>query len=573
MRNNKKRFWHKMHHILPDNSGHITLDGQRHGFLQKAHLRMAMVTCVLMLGFIAIAWRLTHLSLIGVYAPGTAAAGQMQTAGITALRGGITDRNGEHIAATLRMPSLYADPALVGNADILARDLSKILPVTATDIKHNLARGGRFVWLYRNLTPKQQQRINDLGYPELGFRDEYRRIYPQGNLLSHLLGYTDSDGNGIAGLEKQYNDLLKEGDVLRTTLDIRVQNILKRTIQQSVTRFQAIGGAGIMMDIKTGEIIAMVSLPDFDPHNPADAPAEKRFNRNTTGVFEMGSTFKIFSIAAALQNGSTTADEVFDATEPLRIGRHVIRDFHAEKRPMTVREIFLHSSNIGTALIAQKMGSENLQNFFRDLGLFTRVNIDLPERALPLVPRRWGEAATATASYGHGFAVTPLHLAVGAAAIVNNGLLLPPTLTPRPRLKTAATRIVSAQTSAVMRSMLEDVTAKGTGKNAVAAGYRVGGKTGTAEKVVNGRYKRKALYSSFIGFFPMDNPRYVLLVSIDEPQGRKDSFGYATGGWTAAPVVRQVITEAAPLLGIASGNMTYGGLRDYVVAISQTNTD
>lgn len=201
---------------------------------------------------------------------------------------------------------------------------------------------------------------------------------------------------------------------------------------------------------------------------------------------------------------------------------------------MTVREIFLHSSNIGTALIAQKMGSENLQNFFRDLGLFTRVNIDLPERALPLVPRRWGEAATATASYGHGFAVTPLHLAVGAAAIVNNGLLLPPTLTPRPRLKTAATRIVSAQTSAVMRSMLEDVTAKGTGKNAVAAGYRVGGKTGTAEKVVNGRYKRKALYSSFIGFFPMDNPRYVLLVSIDEPQGRKDSFGYATGGWTAA---------------------------------------
>lgn len=250
-----------MHHILPDNSGHITLDGQRHGFLQKAHLRMAMVTCVLMLGFIAIAWRLTHLSLIGVYAPGTAAAGQMQTAGITALRGGITDRNGEHIAATLRMPSLYADPALVGNADILARDLSKILPVTATDIKHNLARGGRFVWLYRNLTPKQQQRINDLGYPELGFRDEYRRVYPQGNLLSHLLGYTDSDGNGIAGLEKQYNDLLKEGDVLRTTLDIRVQNILKRTIQQSVTRFQAIGGAGIMMDIKTGEIIAMVSCP------------------------------------------------------------------------------------------------------------------------------------------------------------------------------------------------------------------------------------------------------------------------------------------------------------------------
>jgi len=557
-----------MQHAHPD----ITLDGQRHSFLQKAHLRMAMVTFVLILGFAAIAWRLTHLSLIGVYAS-DAAASQMQSAGLTALRGNITDRNGENLAITLRMPSLYADPALVDNADKLARDLAKILPVKAAAVKHDLERGGRFVWLYRNLTPKQQQKVNDLGYPELSFRDEYRRIYPQGNLLSHVLGYTDSDGNGISGLEKQYNGLLHEGGALHTTLDARVQNILKREVQQSVTRFQAIGGAGIMLDITTGEIIAMVSLPDFDPHNPADAPAEKRFNRNTTGVFEMGSTFKIFSIAAALQNGSTTSDEVFDATKPLHIGRHTIRDFHPEKRPMTVREIFLHSSNIGTALIAQKLGSENLQNFFRDIGLFARVNIDLPERALPLVPRRWGEAVTATASYGHGFAVTPLHLAVGAAAIVNNGILLPPTLTPHPRLSTAGTRIVSTQTSAIMRGMLADVTEKGTGKNAVTPGYRVGGKTGTAEKVVNGRYKHKALYSSFIGFFPMDRPRYVLLVSIDEPQGRKDTFGYATGGWTAAPVVGKVIAEAAPLLGIAPDNMTYGGLKDYVAAISQPNTN
>lgn len=562
-----------MQHIRPDGSTHITLDGQRHAFLQKASLRMAMITCVLMLGFIAIAWRLAHLSLFGVYAPGTVTGGQLQSAAITPARGAIADRNGDIIATTLRMPSLYADPALVADAGRLARDLEKILPVTAAALKRDLQRSGRFVWLYRNLTPKQQQQINDLGYPELGFRDEYRRIYPQGSLLSHLLGYTDSDGNGISGLEKQYNTLLNGGDVLKTTLDIRIQNILKREIHQSVTRFNAIGGAGIMMDIKTGEVIAMVSLPDFDPHNPTAATEEKRFNRNTTGVFEMGSTVKLFSIAAALDKGAITPDEIFDAREPLRIGRHIIRDFHPEKRPLTVREIFLHSSNIGTALIAQKLGSEYLQDFFRKAGLFARINIDLPERARPLVPRRWGEIATATASYGHGFAITPLHLVSGAAAIVNNGILLPPTLTQKPQRPGTGTRIISAQTSAVMRAMLEDVTAKGTGKNAQAAGYRVGGKTGTAEKVMNGGYNKKALYSSFIGFFPMDDPRYVLLVSIDEPQGRKDTFGYATGGWTAAPVVGKVIAEAAPLLGIAPDNITYGGLKDYVAANSRTDAN
>ena len=213
----------------------------------------------------------------------------------------------------------------------------------------------------------------------------------------------------------------------------------------------------------------------------------------------------------------------------------------------------------------------NLKNSFRDLGLFSRVNIDLPERARPLIPSRWGEAVTATVSYGHGFAITPLHMVSGAAAIVNNGILLPPRLTQKPHLPGTGTRVISAQTSAVMRDLLEDVTANGTGRNALAAGYRVGGKTGTAEKVMNGGYNRKALYSSFIGFFPMDSPRYVLLVSIDEPKGRKDTYGYATGGWTAAPVVGKVIAEAAPLLGIAPDNISYGGLRDYVAANSRTD--
>lgn len=559
-----------MQHIPPDGSGHITLDGQRHAFLQKASLRMTMVTFVLVLGFSAIAWRLAHLSLIGLTAPGSATAAQITAAGTAPLRGSITDRNGEVVAVTLRMPSLYADPALVADADRLAHDLARILPVNTETVKRDLRRGGRFVWLYRNLTPRQQQQIHNLGYPELGFREEYRRIYPQGALLSHLLGYTDSDGNGISGLEKQYNPLLNDGDTLQTTLDIRIQNILKREIKQAVTRFSAIGGAGILMDIKTGDIIAMVSLPDFDPHNPAAASETARFNRNTAGVFEMGSVVKIFSVAAALENGAATPDDVFDATNPLRINRHTIRDFHPKKRPLTVREIFLHSSNIGTVLMTQKLGSEKLRDFFRDLGLFARINIDLPERALPLVPRRWSEIVTATASYGHGFAITPLHMVTGAAAIVNNGLLLPPRLTARAGPPKSVLRIVSKQTSALMRGMMEDVTAAGTGKNAVAAGYRVGGKTGTADKAVKGGYNEKALYSSFIGFFPMDNPRYVLLVSIDEPKGRKDTYGYATGGWTAAPVVGKTIAEAAPLLGLAPDNLLYGGLKDYVAAVSRT---
>ncbi len=560
-----------MEHGTSEKQSYAALDGAHHAFLQQAHLRMAMVTCVLMLGFAAIAWRLTSLSLIGVHSlpavlqGGTHAGAQMR-------RAEILDRNGEVLATTLAMASLYADPSLVPNPEEVARDLAGILPVDPAAIERLLTRPGRFVWLYRHLTPQQQQAVNDLGHPGLDFRREYRRIYPQGALFSHILGYTDHDTHGISGLEKQYDALLSGGTPLKTVLDMRVQNILRRELADAVAYFNAAGGNGIVMQIDSGEIRAMVSLPDFDPHHPARAEDAARFNRNTAGVFEMGSTFKIFSIAAALERGAVTPEDIFDATHPLQRGRFRIHDFHPRRRKMTVGEIFLHSSNIGTALIAEKLGTEELREFYRKSGFLTRAAIDLPERAAPLVPRPWREINTLTASYGHGMAVTPLHVAVAAAGIVNDGMMPQASLTPQPRLPQRATeRIVSPHISAIMREFMEETTQSGTGRNAAAEGYRVGGKTGTAEKVVDGRYKKGAVYSSFVGFFPMDNPQYVVVVSLDEPKGRPETHGYATGGWTAAPVVGKVIAQSAPFLGIlpaheAGEQQLYGSLSRYVAA-------
>ena len=476
-------------------------------------------------------------------------AGPMKTG-----RAEIVDRNGVLLATSLGTASLYANPQKVPDAAVAARRLIGVLPERSeAELTALLSSDKTFVWVERNLTPREQYEVNRLGIPGLDFQEEDRRVYPNGPLAAHTLGFTNIDNVGLAGIEQSFDESLKtRRDPLTLSLDIRVQQVLRHELATQIDKFGAIGGGGIVLDVTTGEVVAMVSLPDFDPNAPAGADEEERFNRMTLGVYELGSVFKIFNHAMALESGVATLASSYDATKPIRIGRFTISDYHAEKRWLTLPEIFTHSSNIGSAKMALDVGGTAQKKFLSDLGLLRRTSIELPEQGAPMYPSTWREVNTMTIAFGHGIAVSPLHLATAVAATVNGGILHPPTLIRRaPGAAIPGTRVLSATTSQQMRQLLRLVVADGTGRNAEAPGYFVGGKTGTAEKQVNGRYKRKALISSFVAAFPIHAPRYVVLALLDEPKGIKETYGYATGGWTAAPVVSRVIARAAPLLGLA----------------------
>ncbi len=525
--------------------------------LAQAKLRIGMVAAMLLIGYLAICLRLVDLTMFRTKpAPELAKAEDVKPLNHP-LRGAIIDRNGELMATSLSMPSLYADATVTENAAAEAHELAQILPgQDEQDILRKLTSGKHFIWIARNITPKQEYAINALGHPDLSFQDEERRIYPNAEMAAHVLGYTDVDGNGIAGIEKSFNAQLQKGDKpVQLTIDLRVQHILHRELSAQVAKFHAKAGVGMVMDVNTGEIIAMVSLPDFDPHYPGDASDDAKFNRASLGVFEMGSTFKLFSTAAALDSGQVHFGSMFDATDPIHYGRFTINDYHAKHRPLTVPEIFMYSSNIGTAKMADSLGENALKDFYERMGFFEPAPIELPERGSPLYPKPWREINTLTCSFGHGIAVSPVHLMRAASALVNGGILVTPTIVKsdkqRLSLNPEGTRVVKPQTSAEIRQLLELVVADGTGEKAYVEGYNVGGKTGTAEKNKNGRYEATLLLSSFLGVFPIDNPRYAVLAMLDEPEGIPESHGFATGGWTAAPVVAAVVSQLGPLYRIA----------------------
>jgi cell division protein FtsI (penicillin-binding protein 3) len=401
------------------------------------------------------------------------------------------------------------------------------------------------------MSPRDQAAIHRLGIPGVYFQREERRLYTHGNLAAHAVGFTDVDGKGLMGIERQFDGSLRGAvEPLQLSLDIRLQHILRKELQASVAEFQAIGAGGMILDVRSGEVLAMVSLPDFNPHNPTGLDENTRFNRNTLGVYEMGSTFKIFNSALAFESGKIRLGDVFE-TSPIRIGRHTISDYHPENRPLNVAEIFMHSSNLGSVRMLQKVGTTAQREFMGKLGLLDMSPVEIPEKGKPLVPKPWREINGMTISFGHGLSVSPMQLASAAATTINGGLLYPPTL-----LKHAADapadgqRVLTEQTSALMRRMFRLVVEKGTAKGAAAPGYAVGGKTGTAEKLTGRTYNRKARMSSFVGAFPMNDPRYLVLAIIDEPKGNKRTYGYATGSWVAAPVVGAVVRQMGPLYGI-----------------------
>jgi cell division protein FtsI (penicillin-binding protein 3) len=400
--------------------------------------------------------------------------------------------------------------------------------------------------------------VHYLGLPGLGYRREQKRVYPNGHSSSHVLGMVDLDNRGTAGMERYIDKalLLGQGDEggdrarpVTLSIDMRVQFALRDELVKAVDEFKAKAAVGIIMDAHTGELMAMSSLPDFDPNDPMASDDDSRFNRATLGVYELGSVFKAVTLAAALDSGKVQFNERFDATQPIKIARFTIHDFHAENRWLSVPEIFMVSSNIGTAKIALQLGTDNYRAYLQRFGLLSRPEIELPEAGAPLLPPRWGELSTITASFGQGIAVTPLQVVSAMAMIVNGGTEVKPTFLRQDAVRPGP-RLISSTASAEMRDLLRLVVTDGTGKKADVQGYPVMGKTGTAEKAVNGGYAKHRLISSFLSAFPASDPRYVMLIMFDEPQGSKATYGYATAGWNAAPVTARVVKRVAPLLGL-----------------------
>jgi cell division protein FtsI (penicillin-binding protein 3) len=531
----------------------VRIDGVRKNALETGRARLLATATVFFVAFAVIGLRLVDVSVLDHPAAKPHAAPQARADGLEMERADISDRTGVLLATSLPTVSLYAKPYEILDANEAAQKLSTILPdLEPADVAPHLASGKQFVWLRRNLTPRQQYDVNALGIPGVYFEKGERRVYPHGNLAAHIVGMTDVDNKGIAGIEKRFETALRDGhEPLGLSIDIRVQTVVRNELVQAVQQFSAVGGTGMVMDVRTGELLALVSLPDFDPNDPPEATDPAMFNRATKGAYEMGSTFKLFNTAMALDSGKININSSFDATHPLQFGNHLIHDDHAENRWMNVADILIHSSNIGSARMALEAGTDQQRAFLARAGMLSPPTIELPEVGAPLAPNPWREINTVTIAFGHGLSVTPLQLIAGVSALVNGGKFHPPTLIARaPGEPAAGEQIMKKRTSDQMRQLMRMVVTDGTGKFADVPGYEVGGKTGTAEKAVNGSYRRKAVLSSFIAAFPIDDPRYAVLMMIDEPQATKETHGFITAGWTAAPVAGRVIAQIAPLLGL-----------------------
>lgn len=552
----------------------VTVDGQKRCAAARAQSRLSIVALCTMLFYGIIMLRVMDLTIVqSIYissAPeGVEAEQEKKVSPIAARRGDIYDRNGFLIATTLKTTSLFVDPLLVLDPDNLLSQLYRVMPkINVEKASAAINAENRFGWLSHNLSPAQQKAILEIGDPGLGFQPKYTRIYPQGPLFAHMVGYTDTDGLGLAGIERSYDDVLGAGQDVHLTLDLRLQHLAKRELSKAITDFEAKAGVGLILDAKSGEVLAGISLPDFDLNISATATDNQKFNRLTLGVYELGSVFKIFSTAAVLELESLKMSHIFDAKEPIKVGWHTIRDFHAKKRKMTLPEVFMYSSNIGSARMGEMVGKEGLQNFYSDLGLMKKTPFCIKEVGAPIIPKKWRKSTVMTVSYGHGIATSPLQMSSAVATILNGGYALTPhmvksygekeqdkTQVKKDKAKSEIEKhekiqIISKDTSEKMRQLLRLVVTKGTAKKADVSGLMIGGKTGTAEKNVNGRYDRKKLISSFVGAFPMNDPRYIIMVMVDEPKGQKESFGYATAGWVAAPAAKRIATSMASVLGL-----------------------
>jgi cell division protein FtsI (penicillin-binding protein 3) len=528
----------------------------------KARARVGLAMIAFAAVFTIIAGRLVMFAVVGD------SHGTRRTAAqdaIATARPDIVDRNGAILATDVKTPSLFGEPRRLIDKDEAIELLTATLPdLDAGEVRDRLSSKKGFVWLKREITPQQQKDIYRLGLPGIGFLRENKRIYPTGAEVSHLIGLVNVDNQGIAGIEKWLDtnglaDLHRAGfatdrqqEPVQLSVDLRVEHALRDELMKAKDKYHAKAASGIVSDVHTGEVVAMVSLPDFDPNNPREANDPDRINRLTTGVYEMGSTFKAFTLAMALDSGKATLNSMWDARGPLHYGKFKIHDDHPMGRFISTKEVFTYSSNVGAARIALAQGVEAHKAFLSKMGQLVRLRTELPESASPLLPRRWGELNTVTISFGHGIAVAPLQAVMGINALANGGYLIPPTFLKRSEkdAMAVAKRVIRSDTSEKMRFLMRLNAEVGTARKADVKGYYIGGKTGPAEKVINGRYAKKRVLNSFTAILPADNPRYQLLIMLDEPQALPETHGFITSGWNAVPTGGKVIERIAPLLGI-----------------------
>ncbi|MCK1277233.1 penicillin-binding protein 2 [Bradyrhizobium sp. 61] len=484
---------------------------------------------------------------------------------VATARPDIVDRNGAILATDVKAASLFGEPRRIIDKDEAIELLTATVPdLDEAEVRERLSARKGFVWLKREITPKQQQDIHKLGIPGIGFLRENKRVYPTGNEVAHLIGLVNIDNQGIAGMEKWLDnqglaDLHRAGFAtdrlqkpIELSVDLRVEHALRDELLKAKEKYHTKAASGIVSNVKTGEIVAMVSLPDFDPNNPKEAHDPDRINRLTTGVYEMGSTFKAFTLAMALDSGKINLNSSWDARGNLHYGKFTIHDSHSLGRFINTKEVFYYSSNIGAARIALGQGVEAHKAFLAKMGQLTRLRTELPESAAPLVPRRWSELNTVTIAFGQGLSVAPLQAVMGINALMNGGYLIPPTFMKRSESEAAAMakRVIKQETSDKMRYLMRLNAEVGSAKQADVKGYYVGGKTGTSEKVINGRYAKKRVLNSFTAIMPSDNPKYQILIMLDEPQALPETHGFITSGWNAVPTGGKVIERIAPLLGI-----------------------
>lgn len=551
--------------VAPQQGAHLLGTNARRR--KQARQRLAIMIGLFILAYVVLGARLIQYGLSEPIQSASIGAGHA-----VASRPNIVDRNGLLLATDLNMVSLYAEPRRIIDADEVVEKLASVIPNLDWSETHRKLRSqSAFQWLRRQLTPKQQADILALGLPGIGFRPEKRRIYPGGATASHVVGHVNVDNQGLAGMERYLDsqglaDLRAAGltndtrlEPVKLSIDLRVQNIVREVAAKAMVDYKAEAAGAVIIDVETGEVLAMASVPDYDPNEPsrrlADGSIDKDyekgwFNRISNATFEMGSTFKSFTLAMGLDEGKINLNSVVDASRTIRMGGFTIRDFKGKNRPLSIPEVFQYSSNIGTAAVADMVGIDGHQQFLTRLGLLSKMDTEMPGVATPTQPRIWKKINSVTISFGHGVATTPLQTAAAAAALMNGGYLVPPTFLTRTKeeAQALAIRVIKDRTSADMRTLYDWNGIKGSGRHAQVEGFHVGGKTGTADKVINGRYARDINFNAFVAAFPMDKPRYIVLSIIDAP--RTGENGGRTAASTAAPMIKAIIRRVAPLLGV-----------------------
>jgi cell division protein FtsI (penicillin-binding protein 3) len=518
-------------------------------------LRIFFVLALFSLGFLTLAIGATRAALFSDARGGAA----MATLG--ASRADLVDRNGMLLAADLLHYGLYIDPREIWDTAETRRGLLKLLPNLEPERLERALRGNRRIFVLGALTPQERNRVHQLGLPGVSFEPEQRRVYPLGTSAAHIVGFSDAGGEGISGAEAAFNEDIRgaarAGTPVPLSIDLRVQGALEDELYKAVAEFTPKGAVGLVTDVQTGEILGMASWPAFDPNKPGKAGVYAQTNRAAATVYEMGSTFKAFTVAIGLDTGVATPESTFDARTPFKLGYRTIHDYHAARKVLTLVEVFQHSSNIGTAKLAESVGPQRMGSYFNGLGLTTPAKVELIESARPLTPKVWNDDAVASTSFGHGINVTPLAVARAMGAILNGGKLIPLTIHKlEPGAKVDGPRVMSERTSLQMLSIMRANVTGGSGKSANIAGLSVGGKTGTGEKydpAIRG-YSHTKQVSSFAAVFPTtggaNTKRYFVLILLDEPHASARSAGYSTGGWVAAPAAGRVIERIAPFLDV-----------------------